>query len=138
MTKFELWHFNQNGSKIFGTPNFGHSEFLPVFLHQNGLKQFGTPSFGCSKFLPVFLHQNVSKKFKMQIQFWPKFCVPNFFKTILVQKEWKKFGTVKIGCSNFFQTILVQNLEKFGTAKIKHSNLEWPKLGILNFLKHFG
>ena len=33
-----------------------------------------------------------------------------FFQTILVQKDWKEFGMVKIGCYEFFQTILVQNL----------------------------
>ena len=44
-----------------------------------------------------------------------------FFQTILVHKDWKKFGSVKIDDSKFFQTSLVQKYwNKSGTAKIEY------------------
>ena len=47
-----------------------------------------------------------------------------FFWNILVQKDWKKYGTAKTGCSEFFQTILVlKDEKKFGTAKTGCSKL---------------
>ena len=33
-----------------------------------------------------------------------------FFKNHLVQKDWKKFGTAKIGHSEVFETILVEKV----------------------------
>ena len=71
--------------KKFGMPNFGHSKYLPIFLHFKGLNKFRMPIFGHSKFLPVFLYQKGFNKFGMCIFGHSKF-IPVFLGKI-VQKN---------------------------------------------------
>ena len=54
-------------------------------------------------------------------------AVLNFFQQFS-QKDWYKFGMAKNGCSKFFPTIFPK---KTGT------NLEWPKMAVLNFFQQF-
>ena len=73
-----------------------HSEFLPAFLHQNGLNKFGTPNFGHSKFLPVFCTKMVLKILESPIL--AKIVDSNFFKkNYFVQTDWEKIGMANFG-----------------------------------------
>ena len=101
------------------TSSFGHSKFLPVFLHQKGLNKFGMPIFGHSKFVPVFLEK-----------IWnghSKFCASLFGKNLqqpflAIPNCWKKFVRMAIfGHSKFVPVFL---------GKIVRKNLEWPFLAI--------
>ena len=62
--------------------NFGHSKFLPVFLHLKGLNKFRMPIFSHSKFLPVILYQKGFNKFGMHIFGHSKF-MPVFLRKIV-------------------------------------------------------
>ena len=74
----------------FGMPNFGHSNFLTIFLHQNGRKKFGMPNFGRSEFLTIFLYQNGWNKFRVAFQIWlilPPILPNVIFDTIVTDRR---------------------------------------------------
>ena len=65
---------------------------------------------------PILVVPNFSQSF------WCKIGCSEFFQTILVQKDCKKFGTAKIGHSKFFQPFWCKkDREKFG----KVYGLDW-------------
>ena len=62
---------------------------------------------------------------------WYKFgkkCLFQSFSDNFSQKDWYKFGMEKMAIPYYFPTIF---LKKTGT------NLEWPKMAILNFFQQF-
>ena len=124
-------------------PNFGHSKFLPVFLHWIGLNKFRMAIFGHSKFLPVFLYEKCLNKFKMHIlailnlyqSFWEnvlgKFRMAIFGHSKLIP-VFRENVPKKIQNGHFwpFQFIPVF------LGKIVGKNSEWPFLAILHFSVH--
>ena len=95
-------------------PNFGHSEFLPVFFfHQNGFKQFGTPNYDCSEFLPVFLHQMVRKNSEH-----PVLAVPNYFQSFCTKMFQKNSECLILTILSFFQSV---SLHQNGLKKMRNT-----------------
>ena len=84
-------------------PNFGHSDFLPGFFAPKWLEKFGTPNFGCSEFLAIFLHQMVGKTLECLI-----LAILNFL-NLCTSKWLEKSRMSNFGCSKFLPVFLHQN-----------------------------
>ena len=96
-------------------PNFGHSKFLPVFLHQKDLNKFRMPIFGHSEFIPVFLGKIVGKKFGTAIFGHSEF-VPVFLGKIVGKNlKWPFLAIL-----NLYQSFWEKWLEKIWNSHI------WP------------
>ena len=122
-------------------PNFGHSKFLPVFLHLKGLNKFRMLIFGHSKFLPVFLYQKGLNKFGMHIFGHSEF-IPVFLGKIvrknseqpflailnLYQSSWEKLLEKILG----WPFLAILNLYQSSWEKLLEKTLGWPFLAILN------
>ena len=93
--------------------HFGVKKLEEIQNSQNGAFQIFSNYFGVKKLEEIQNSQNGA----FQI-------FSNYFG---IKIKWKKFGTVKIGCSELFPTILVfKDCKKFGTAKTGHSEFFQP------------
>ena len=112
-------------------PNFGHSEFLPVFLHQKYLNKFGMPSFWekivrkSSEWLFLAI-PNLYQSFwnKLSEKFWNGYFWPFRIYASLLGKLSEKIWNGTFGYSEFLPIF-------FG--KIVGRNSEQPKIAIPNY-----